>query len=407
MEFTMTALEGARLLKARAMQKKAYVPLTPAAQEAMAAQQQGAPMDPAMAQGGMPPMPMDPSMQQGMPMDPSMMGGAPVDPSMTQGGGMPPMPMEPNMMAQGGMPPQGAGMPPQQGAQQPIQIVPGPVDPSTGQPIPIDAETGMIVLDPANGVEMDMNTGIVFMKFTNEFYTNDGQPLDPNQAMQMIVEAAAGPVDPNQQQQDMAQIQQMQAQSDAMMGQGMPPQGGGMGMSPEQGMPMDPSMMGGAPMDPNAMAQGGMPPMAMDPYMMGGAPANPAVTPVADPATMSQQAVPTDPNAVTQQAAPVDPAAAGMPMFDNTADIQGTLAQLMQMQEDQARIQSEQQADIDAANKLSDNTNKVVKKLMDSTNALRREISAYHDNNERLAAEIESLLDAIGVGLNSANRNVR
>lgn len=357
MEFTMTALEGARLLKARAMQKKAYVPLTPAAQEAMAAQQQGAPMDPnAMAQGGMPPMPMDPSMQQGMPMDPSMMGGAPVDPSMAQGGGMPPMPMDPNMAAQGGMPPQGAGMPPQQGAQQPIQIVPGPVDPSTGQPIPVDAETGMIVIDPANGVEMDMNTGIVFMKFTNEFYTNDGQPLDPNQAMQMIVEAAAGPVDPNQQQQDMAQIQQMQAQSDAMMNPGMPPQGGG---AP---MPMDPSMMGGAP---------------------------------ADPATMPPAA------------APVDPAAAGMPMFDNTADIQGTLAQLMQMQEDQARIQSEQQADIDAANKLSDNTNKVVKKLMDSTNALRREISAYHDNNERLAAEIESLLDALGVGLNSANRNVR
>ena len=76
-------------------------------------------------------------------------------------------------------------------------------------------------------------------------------------------------------------------------------------------------------------------------------------------------------------------------------------------EEDQARIQSEQQADIDAANKLSDNTNKVVKKLMDSTNALRREISAYHDNNERLGAEIESLLDALGVGLNSANRNVR
>lgn len=379
----MTALEGARLLKARAMQKKAYVPLTPAAQEAMAAQQQqGAPMDPAMAQGGMPPMPMDPSMQQGAPMDPAMMQGAPMDP---------------NAMAQGGgMPPQGAGMPPQQGAPQqgapqPIQIVPGPVDPSTGQPIPMDAETGMIVLDPANGVEMDMNTGIVFMKFTNEFYTNDGQPLDPNQAMQMIVEAAAGPVDPNQQQQDMAQIQQMQAQSDAMMNPGMPPQGAGAPMS----------------MDPNAMAQGGMPPMPMDPAMMGGAPANPAVTPVADPATMSQQAVPVDPNAVTQQAAPVDPAAAGMPMFDNTAEIQGTLAQLMQMQEDQARIQSEQQADIDAANKLSDNTNKVVKKLMDSTNALRREISAYHDNNERLAAEIEALLDALGVGLNSANRNVR
>ena len=130
--------------------------------------------------------------------------------------------------------------------------------------------------------------------------------------------------------------------------------------------------------------------------MMGGAPVDQAAMPPA-----------ADPAAMAQQAAPVDPAAAGMPMFDNTAEIQGTLAQLMQMQEDQARIQSEQQADIDAANKLSDNTNKVVKKLMDSTNALRREISAYHDNNERLAAEIESLLDALGVGLNSANRNVR
>ena len=127
----------------------------------MAAQQQGAPMDPAMAQGGMPPMPMDPSMLQGMPMDPSMMVALQLirlwrrvvvcrlcqwiriwqrkGECRPQGAGMPPQ--------------QGAGMPPQQGAQQPIQIVPGPVDPSTGQPIPIDAETGMIVLDPANGVE--------------------------------------------------------------------------------------------------------------------------------------------------------------------------------------------------------------------------------------------------------------
>lgn len=83
--------------------KVAFVP----APQAPPPQAGGAPMDPAMAQGGAPP-PMDPAMA-------------------AQGGGMPPAPMDPAMMQQGGAPPmdpammQGGGepMPPQDpGAQQ-------------------------------------------------------------------------------------------------------------------------------------------------------------------------------------------------------------------------------------------------------------------------------------------------
>ena len=90
--------------------------------------QGGAPMDPSMMQGGMPPqggMPMDPSMMggqppmdpnTGMPMDPSMMsgdpnamGGAPMDPSMMQDpNAMGGMPMDQDMMQGQNM---GQGMP--------------------------------------------------------------------------------------------------------------------------------------------------------------------------------------------------------------------------------------------------------------------------------------------------------
>ena len=183
-----------------AMRKLAFVPLAPAAQDAMA------------QQGGMPPM--DPSMQEGMPMPP---------------GG------DPSMM--GGMPPQG-------GAPAPIQTVPGP----NGEPI--DPETGFIVLDPQQGIEQDPMTGILFSKFTGEFATPDGQPIPPDQAQIMIEQAmqqggAMPPtVDPNM----------GGALMDPSMMGGVPPQGSDPAMG---GMPMptavDPSMMGGDP-DPGQPA---------------------------------------------------------------------------------------------------------------------------------------------------------
>lgn len=212
-----------------AMRKLAFVPLAPAAQDAM-------------AQGG------DPNAMGGMPMppggDPAAMGGAPMDPNM-QGGGMP--------------------MPPGGGA--PIQTVPGP----NGEPI--DPETGFIVVDPQQGIEQDPMTGILFFKFTGEFATPDGQPMDPQQAQQAIEQA-------------MAQG-------------GMPPQGGA---------PMDPSMMGGDP-----SMQGGMPPM--DPSMMGGAPMDPAMM-GGDPNAMGGMPMPPqgeDPNAAPPAE---DPAAAQQPTID-------------------------------------------------------------------------------------------
>lgn len=78
--------------------KVAFVP----APQAPPPQAGGAPMDPAMAQGGAPP-PMDPAMAAqggGMPpapMDPAMMQGGvpPMDPAMMQGGGEPMPPQDP------------------------------------------------------------------------------------------------------------------------------------------------------------------------------------------------------------------------------------------------------------------------------------------------------------------------
>lgn len=228
---------------ARLMAKKAYVPLTPAAQEAVAGQQ-------APPQGGMPPQ--DPSMTGGQPpMDPSMMppqGGAPA---------MPPMPMDPSM--QGGQPMQAP----------PIPVVSGP----NGEPV--DAETGFIVVDFAQGIEQDPISGMLLNKYTDEFMTPDGQPIPPEQAMQMMAQA-----------------------------DGMPSQGGA---------PMDPSMMGGQPpMDPNAMPpQGGMP---MDPAMIQGQPMMQQTASAEDPTDMMGQGMP-------MQAPPIQGElneAAGMQVDPNT-----------------------------------------------------------------------------------------
>ena len=240
---------------ARLMAKKAYVPLTPAAQEALAGQQ-------APPQPGMPPQ--DPSMMGGQPpMDPSMMG-APAP-------AMPPMPMDPSMMGQGGQPPMDPSMmqdPSMIGGQQmqapPIPVISGP----NGEPV--DAETGFIVVDFAQGIEQDPTTGMLLSKFTGEFMTPDGQPVPPEQAMQMM---------------------------------------GGQGGQP----PMDPSMM----QDPSMM--GGQPPM--DPSMMG-APA-PAMPPQGQ-SMMQQTASAEDPMAMM--------GGQGMPM--QPPPIQGELNEAAGMQID-------------------------------------------------------------------------
>lgn len=119
------------------LEKLAFVPLTPAAEEVMAGGQPQA--NPAMPPQG-------------------------VDPSMT-----------------------GATMPPMQGGG--IQTVPGP----DGEPI--DPETGFIVLDPMAGIEQDPLTGILFNKMTGEFATPEGQLIPLEQAQAMIEDAMAAQQD--------------------------------------------------------------------------------------------------------------------------------------------------------------------------------------------------------------------
>ena len=194
------------------LQKLAYVPLTPAAQEAMPPQGGGMPpMDPAMAGGaGAPPMPMDPSMGSGMPMPPPQQGGAG------------------------------------------IQTVPGP----NGEPV--DPETGFIVVDPANGVELEPMTGLLFIKPAGQFVTPEGQPVPMEQATQMIEAAMSQgggmpPMDPAMAGGAGAPPMPM----DPSMGSGMPPQG-----APEMagGMPpMDPAAMQMASGGPMVDPQSGLP----------------------------------------------------------------------------------------------------------------------------------------------------
>ena len=297
-----------------AMRKLAFVPLAPAAQDAMA------------QQGGMPPM--DPSMQEGMPMPP---------------GG------DPSMM--GGMPPQG-------GAPAPIQTVPGP----NGEPI--DPETGFIVLDPQQGIEQDPMTGILFSKFTGEFATPDGQPMDPQQAQQMIMQA----------------MQQ---------GGGMPPQG-------------DPSMAGGMPpMDP---AMGGMPPA--DPSM-GGMPADPSMMPPMDPSM--QEGMPMPPGGEAGGMPPEDPSMGeapqptideqtGLPIDPETGYYMSQGAPTGEPGAEEEMIPGLEQF-IAKAEKVNDRQDKAIKRMTSEMvgtrtdiQALRREIQQINDNQDTALARMENIL---------------
>lgn len=158
--------------------KRAAALMTPEAMQAAAPQPP--PMDPAMAQGGMPPQgaPMPP---QGAPMPPP-----PMDPAMAQGG------------APAGAPPPGAPMPPQ-------------MDPAALEQMFIEfAASQGITLDPQTGGAFDAN----------------GQPVPPEVIQQLMM-----------------QFEQMLAQGGGMPPPADPAMGGAPAGAPPPGAPMDPSMM--------------------------------------------------------------------------------------------------------------------------------------------------------------------
>ena len=298
------------------LKKQAFVPYT---QEAMNAAQQPPQGDPS-AQGGMPPQ-------------------------------------DPNAM-----PPAQGGMPPEQGGAPQIQTQPGP----NGEPI--DVETGFVVVDMQNGIEQDPLTGILFNKFENAFATPEGQPLDPQQAQQILQQAY---------------------QQQAEQGGGMPPEG--QQPPPEQGAP--------------APEQGGeMPPQEEAPAPQGGAPAGeePPVPQMGpgqsfDPSTGmmvdDQTGLPVDPNtgmlidpATGQQ---IDPQT-GMPAqatsdpnspFTNDPEIQKVLGDITKRNE---------RTDKQIAN-LSRNLNATRTDIQ----GVRRELSAFNDNQDAILQRIDNLLSVL------------
>lgn len=310
----------------RVMQKKAYVPLAPAAADAVAQQQSQMP-----PQGDPNAMPAP----QGAPMPPQ---------------GMPPMPPEQ-------MPPQGTpmggdpnAMPPQGGQMPPIQTVPGP------DGMPIDVETGFIVLDMQQGIEQDPLTGILFNKPLMQFATPDGQPLDPNQAMQMI---------------EQAYTQQQGGQ--------MPPQG-----DPNAMPPADPSMM--APPEGGMPPQGGqMPaPAPAQPPMQQMASAEAGVDPNAlgvamDPAT----GMPVDPN--TGMA--YDPAT-GQPMGGGQASPEALLEAIPGLQEYLTKVPQQLETQEKTMTKLMHE----VAGYRTDVQGIRREVQKNNDNMDTMAARMENIL---------------
>lgn len=358
---------------ARVLAKKAYVPLSPAAQEAMQGAQQppqgGAPaQDPAMMQGGQPPM----------------------DPAMAQQGGMPPMPlqegdpaaMDPAMMQQGGQMP----MPEQGGEPTPIPVISGP----NGEPI--DAETGFMVVDFAQQIEQDPMTGILLNKMTGEFMSPDGQPIPPDQAMQMLEQASA------------------QAQG------GMPPQGG------EQ-PPMDPAMMqqgGGAPIPPQ---QGGapVPPegaepmqqtasaeedamMAQQQQMMAAPPVQGQYNEAAGMQVDPNTGMPIDPstgmlidvatgNLIDPSTGQPVQAGAGVPAQDG--DAMSAVSQLFEavpgLQEFIANAPKQLEAQDKTLSRVMHDNSAVRTDLQ----GLRREVQKVNDNNDTLLTRLDNMLNIV------------
>ena len=309
----------------RVMQKKAYVPLAPAAADAVAQQQSQ--MPPQGDPNAMPP-------PQGAPMPPQ---GMPPMPPQGDPNAMPPA--DPSMMA----PPEG-GIPP-------IQTVPGP------DGMPIDVETGFIVLDMQQGIEQDPLTGILFNKPLMQFATPDGQPLDPNQAMQMIEQAYA---------------QQQGGQ--------MPPQG-----DPNAMPPADPSMM--------APPEGGMPPQ--------GAPMPPPVAPAQPPMQqMASAEAGADPNALgvamdPATGMPIDPStgmaydpATGQPMGGGQASPDALLEAIPGLQEYLTKVPQQLETQEKTMTKLMHE----VAGYRTDVQGIRREVQKNNDNMDTMAARMENIL---------------
>ena len=278
----------ASTILSRVLSKTAYVPLTPAAEMAMQPE--------AEEQGGMPvPPPQD-------------------------GGGMPPM--DPAAMPQ---------------AAAPIQTVPGP----NGEPI--DQETGFIVVDPQNGIELEPMSGLLFIKPIGEFMTQDGQPIPPEQAEQIIMQA-----------------NQMGAPQDSAPG----------------AAPMDPAMMGAEQMPvPEAPTTAPVSDPAAAEAMMAG-------QPMIDP----QTGLPIDPN--TGMFATMGAAPAGM----GGALPEGDLEQLI----------PGLQTFVEKYDKTVDRQDKLNKRMLSELSGtrtdlqgLRREIQQNNDNQDTLLVRLENLLNVI------------
>lgn len=269
-------------------------------------------------------------------------------------------------------PPPEQGGAPAQGQMPPIQIVQGP----NGEPI--DAETGFIVLDQQQGIEQDPLTGILFNKMLGEFATPEGQPLDPNQAMQMIQQAQqqAGAVDPSQQQ------GQMQDQSQ------MPPQGG---MPEEQGgAPMPPPQDGMPP-------QGGAVPPQQPPQMGPGQTFDPSTGMMIDDAT----GLPVDPNtgmlvdpATGQQIDPKTgmPAQQADPNMPFTGD-----PEVMKAIEN---VEKNNERTAKSVSSLSHNIGAVRTDIQ----GLRREFDTFKDQQDQILGQISNFLQVLENAMQGGRR---
>lgn len=343
----MSVLDRARAIRLAAQQfhglaKQAFVPFTPAAQEAaMNPQMAGAPMP---AAGGMPMGPADPGAAAG-------------------GGGMPPMPTD---MSGGAPMPQG-GMPQGNGGMQ-IQMVPGP----NGEPI--DAETGMIVLDPQQGIEVDPNTGISLNRSTGEFVGPDGQPLPPEQAMQLIAQAAqpAAPVAGGMPQGggSMPPMDMMNAGQSVMQQTPMPDAAGG--AVPMQQMAADDPMANPADMLGAPIAAGAQPPMPAGQV-------DPALGNLIDPTT-GQMVSP----ATGQPAAPV-----------STAEGQDSEAN-----DELAELLKDTDRALETQDKNMHRVTREVAGMRADIQGLRRQIQQESDDKETLPARIDNLVNIAETVLN-------
>lgn len=359
----MSVLDRARAIRLAAQQfhglaKQAFVPFTPAAQEAaMNPQMAGAPMP---AAGGMPMGPADPGAAAG-------------------GGGMPPMPTD---MSGGAPMPQG-GMPQGNGGMQ-IQMVPGP----NGEPI--DAETGMIVLDPQQGIEVDPNTGISLNRSTGEFVGPDGQPLPPEQAMQLIAQAAqpAAPVASGMPQGggSMPPMDMMNVGQSVMQQTPVPDAAGG--AVPMQQMAADDPMANPADMLGAPIAAGAQPPMPagqVDPALgmmvdpNTGMPIDPATGNLIDPTT-GQMVSP----ATGQPAAPV-----------STADGQDSEAD-----DELAELLKDTDRALETQDKNMHRVTQEVAGMRADIQGLRRQIQQESDDKETLLARIDNLVNIAETVLN-------